>query len=84
MIPVRSSCKLCVSVATGKLVAYDTDGDGDFDMEDAKILLGKFMHLYFTNASVSVLQKGNKSCDSIDKQIFTASSLTWFPTGSTV
>ncbi|KAJ0059111.1 hypothetical protein NL108_007495, partial [Boleophthalmus pectinirostris] len=24
----------------GKLVAYDTDGDGDFDVEDAKILLG--------------------------------------------
>uniref|UniRef100_A0A3Q3XHB7 Aspartyl beta-hydroxylase/Triadin domain-containing protein n=1 Tax=Mola mola TaxID=94237 RepID=A0A3Q3XHB7_MOLML len=25
----------------GKLVAYDTDGDGDFDVEDAKVLLGK-------------------------------------------
>ncbi|KAM4606302.1 aspartyl/asparaginyl beta-hydroxylase [Polymixia lowei] len=24
----------------GKLTAYDTDGDGDFDMEDAKVLLG--------------------------------------------
>uniref|UniRef100_A0A3Q3JVA0 Aspartyl beta-hydroxylase/Triadin domain-containing protein n=1 Tax=Monopterus albus TaxID=43700 RepID=A0A3Q3JVA0_MONAL len=24
----------------GKLVAYDTDGDGDFDVEDAKVLLG--------------------------------------------
>uniref|UniRef100_H3CCI5 Aspartyl beta-hydroxylase/Triadin domain-containing protein n=1 Tax=Tetraodon nigroviridis TaxID=99883 RepID=H3CCI5_TETNG len=24
----------------GKLVAYDADGDGDFDVEDAKILLG--------------------------------------------
>ncbi|XP_054618671.1 aspartyl/asparaginyl beta-hydroxylase isoform X2 [Dunckerocampus dactyliophorus] len=24
----------------GKLVAYDKDGDGDFDLEDAKILLG--------------------------------------------
>uniref|UniRef100_A0A3B3CAD2 Retinitis pigmentosa 1-like 1 protein n=1 Tax=Oryzias melastigma TaxID=30732 RepID=A0A3B3CAD2_ORYME len=24
----------------GKLVAYDTDGDGDFDIEDAKVLLG--------------------------------------------
>lgn len=29
-------------VAAGKLVAYDTDGDGDFDVEDAKVLLGKF------------------------------------------
>lgn len=28
--------------AAGKLVAYDTDGDGDFDVEDAKVLLGKF------------------------------------------
>lgn len=27
--------------SAGKLVAYDTDGDGDFDVEDAKILLGK-------------------------------------------
>uniref|UniRef100_A0A4W6FRJ3 Aspartate beta-hydroxylase n=1 Tax=Lates calcarifer TaxID=8187 RepID=A0A4W6FRJ3_LATCA len=25
----------------GKLTAYDTDGDGDFDVEDAKVLLGK-------------------------------------------
>ncbi|TRY84178.1 hypothetical protein DNTS_026060 [Danionella cerebrum] len=25
----------------GKLVSYDTDGDGDFDVEDAKVLLGK-------------------------------------------
>ncbi|KAG7526967.1 aspartyl/asparaginyl beta-hydroxylase isoform X4 [Solea senegalensis] len=24
----------------GKLKAYDSDGDGDFDMEDAKVLLG--------------------------------------------
>uniref|UniRef100_A0A665VGQ9 Uncharacterized protein n=1 Tax=Echeneis naucrates TaxID=173247 RepID=A0A665VGQ9_ECHNA len=25
----------------GKLTAYDADGDGDFDVEDAKVLLGK-------------------------------------------
>ncbi|CAB1341089.1 unnamed protein product [Coregonus sp. 'balchen'] len=25
----------------GKLSAYDADGDGDFDVEDAKVLLGK-------------------------------------------
>uniref|UniRef100_H3CMI4 Un-named hu7910 n=1 Tax=Tetraodon nigroviridis TaxID=99883 RepID=H3CMI4_TETNG len=25
----------------GRLAAYDADGDGDFDMEDAKVLLGK-------------------------------------------
>lgn len=29
--------------AVGKLVAYDTDGDGDFDVDDAKVLLGKLM-----------------------------------------
>ncbi|TKS87332.1 Aspartyl/asparaginyl beta-hydroxylase [Collichthys lucidus] len=28
-------------VLQGKLTAYDTDGDGDFDVEDAKVLLGK-------------------------------------------
>ncbi|KAG7526968.1 aspartyl asparaginyl beta-hydroxylase isoform X1 [Solea senegalensis] len=27
-------------VLQGKLKAYDSDGDGDFDMEDAKVLLG--------------------------------------------
>ncbi|XP_034562769.1 aspartyl/asparaginyl beta-hydroxylase-like isoform X1 [Notolabrus celidotus] len=27
-------------VLQGKLAAYDTDGDGDFDVEDAKVLLG--------------------------------------------
>ncbi|XP_035474608.1 aspartyl/asparaginyl beta-hydroxylase isoform X4 [Scophthalmus maximus] len=27
-------------VLQGKLTAYDTDGDGDFDVEDAKVLLG--------------------------------------------
>lgn len=27
-------------VLQGKLDAYDTDGDGDFDIEDAKVLLG--------------------------------------------
>lgn len=35
----------CMSVIVGKLVAYDTDGDGDFDVEDAKVLLGKFESL---------------------------------------
>uniref|UniRef100_A0A674AIL7 Aspartyl/asparaginyl beta-hydroxylase-like n=1 Tax=Salmo trutta TaxID=8032 RepID=A0A674AIL7_SALTR len=28
-------------VLQGKLSAYDADGDGDFDVEDAKVLLGK-------------------------------------------
>lgn len=43
VVPVRTNNKSnCVFVtAVGKLVAYDTDGDGDFDVEDAKVLLGK-------------------------------------------
>nr|KAF6300285.1 hypothetical protein mMyoMyo1_001106 [Myotis myotis] len=28
-------------VLQGKLGVYDADGDGDFDVEDAKVLLGK-------------------------------------------
>lgn len=36
------------AAAVGKLVAYDTDGDGDFDVEDAKVLLGKLIQLRFT------------------------------------
>lgn len=28
----------------GKLGIYDADGDGDFDVEDAKVLLGEYQH----------------------------------------
>ena len=46
MIPVRINLKTTLFVnAVGKLVAYDTDGDGDFDVEDAKVLLGKLIYL---------------------------------------
>ncbi|KFW11838.1 Aspartyl/asparaginyl beta-hydroxylase, partial [Eurypyga helias] len=31
-------------VLQGKLGIYDADGDGDFDVEDAKVLLGKYKH----------------------------------------
>ncbi|KFW89370.1 Aspartyl/asparaginyl beta-hydroxylase, partial [Phalacrocorax carbo] len=31
-------------VLQGKLGLYDADGDGDFDVEDAKVLLGKYIH----------------------------------------
>ncbi|KFQ49733.1 Aspartyl/asparaginyl beta-hydroxylase, partial [Nestor notabilis] len=31
-------------VLQGKLGIYDADGDGDFDVEDAKLLLGKYKH----------------------------------------
>lgn len=37
---------------SGKLTAYDTDGDGDFDVEDAKVLLGKFTFYKFLFVSV--------------------------------
>uniref|UniRef100_A0A4W6FT19 Aspartate beta-hydroxylase n=1 Tax=Lates calcarifer TaxID=8187 RepID=A0A4W6FT19_LATCA len=36
----------------GKLTAYDTDGDGDFDVEDAKVLLGKST----SNSSITLPQ----------------------------
>lgn len=47
VVPVITHKKpKCVFVtALGKLVAYDTDGDGDFDVEDAKVLLGKLIYL---------------------------------------
>lgn len=37
---------LLLVAAVGKLVAYDMDGDGDFDVEDAKVLLGKLIYLF--------------------------------------
>lgn len=40
----------------GKLSAYDADGDGDFDVEDAKVLLGKciFNNDLFVTSTVNV------------------------------
>ncbi|XP_005468168.1 aspartyl/asparaginyl beta-hydroxylase isoform X10 [Oreochromis niloticus] len=44
----------------GKLTAYDTDGDGDFDVEDAKVLLGlkeaKRLHVGDTPERQTVLK----------------------------
>lgn len=31
------------SPVVGKLGVYDADGDGDFDVDDAKVLLGKYI-----------------------------------------
>lgn len=45
VLPVRTKNKYMFVAAVGKLVAYDTDGDGDFDVEDAKVLLGKLIYL---------------------------------------
>uniref|UniRef100_A0A7N6FIN6 Un-named hu7910 n=1 Tax=Anabas testudineus TaxID=64144 RepID=A0A7N6FIN6_ANATE len=41
-----------VTISGGKLTAYDADGDGDFDVEDAKVLLGK--------SHSKLKEKGNK------------------------
>ncbi|XP_063340119.1 aspartyl/asparaginyl beta-hydroxylase-like isoform X2 [Pelmatolapia mariae] len=47
-------------VLQGKLMAYDTDGDGDFDVEDAKVLLGlkeaKRLHVGDTPEKQTVLK----------------------------
>nr|XP_024659376.1 aspartyl/asparaginyl beta-hydroxylase isoform X9 [Maylandia zebra] len=47
-------------VLQGKLTAYDTDGDGDFDVEDAKVLLGlkeaKRLHVGDTPEKQTVLK----------------------------
>ncbi|XP_067107816.1 aspartyl/asparaginyl beta-hydroxylase isoform X9 [Osmerus mordax] len=44
-------------VLQGKLWAYDADGDGDFDVEDAKVLLDEKKHL---TAKREKLEKGLK------------------------
>lgn len=36
-------------------MAYDTDGDGDFDVDDAKVLLGKLIFYLFFNYNMGVL-----------------------------
>lgn len=36
-----SNCVNFSLFVPGKLGIYDADGDGDFDVEDAKVLLGK-------------------------------------------
>ncbi|NXI62638.1 ASPH hydroxylase, partial [Anseranas semipalmata] len=41
-------------VLQGKLGIYDADGDGDFDVEDAKVLLGKYVHNLFPFCNKSV------------------------------
>uniref|UniRef100_A0A7N6A8N6 Un-named hu7910 n=1 Tax=Anabas testudineus TaxID=64144 RepID=A0A7N6A8N6_ANATE len=50
----------------GKLTAYDADGDGDFDVEDAKVLLGKSHSVSFSpcflfkQTEEKLKEKGNK------------------------
>ncbi|KFQ69718.1 Aspartyl/asparaginyl beta-hydroxylase, partial [Phaethon lepturus] len=42
-------------VLQGKLGIYDADGDGDFDVEDAKVLLGKYKHRWINIYSSVVM-----------------------------
>ncbi|KFO99618.1 Aspartyl/asparaginyl beta-hydroxylase, partial [Calypte anna] len=45
-------------VLQGKLGMYDADGDGDFDVEDAKVLLGKYKHrVYQMPQDIAILEK---------------------------
>ncbi|KAF1413048.1 Aspartyl/asparaginyl beta-hydroxylase, partial [Spheniscus magellanicus] len=47
-------------VLQGKLGIYDADGDGDFDVEDAKVLLGKYKHRwnnYIIQLSYSLIKE---------------------------
>nr|XP_029516915.1 aspartyl/asparaginyl beta-hydroxylase-like isoform X4 [Oncorhynchus nerka] len=46
----------------GKLSAYDADGDGDFDVEDAKVLLG------VKERPVSLVQKEAKEESAVEEQ----------------
>ncbi|TRY84179.1 hypothetical protein DNTS_026060 [Danionella cerebrum] len=61
-------------VLQGKLVSYDTDGDGDFDVEDAKVLLGKC-------ADSRLSKDGNKeNSDSLEEvlDILAEEGTDWF------
>uniref|UniRef100_A0A8C8EWK5 Aspartate beta-hydroxylase n=1 Tax=Oncorhynchus tshawytscha TaxID=74940 RepID=A0A8C8EWK5_ONCTS len=49
-------------VLQGKLSAYDADGDGDFDVEDAKVLLG------VKERPVSLVQKEAKEESAVEEQ----------------
>lgn len=42
----------------GKLVSYDADGDGDFDVEDAKVLLGKCIDFNYFIARIYIFLHG--------------------------
>lgn len=55
MVVVFDSTIVSLPPPPGKLVTYDADGDGDFDMEDAKVLLGKSA-LVFCGGCSSVVQ----------------------------
>ncbi|KAK2527996.1 Asph [Columba guinea] len=76
-------------VLQGKLGIYDADGDGDFDVEDAKVLLGKYkcrIDLYclssiLTSPQVCLTKDGsNENIDSLEEvlNILAEESSDWF------
>ncbi|OXB74223.1 UNVERIFIED_CONTAM: hypothetical protein H355_010000, partial [Colinus virginianus] len=71
-------------VLQGKLGIYDADGDGDFDVEDAKVLLGKYKigRNNLHNIYVTCLTKdgSNENIDSLEEvlNILAEESSDWF------
>ncbi|RLW13287.1 hypothetical protein DV515_00000288 [Chloebia gouldiae] len=79
-------------VLQGKLGVYDADGDGDFDVEDAKVLLGKYKYslktlVDFIVMSFSLMQVvgltkdgSNENIDSLEEvlNILAEESSDWF------
>ncbi|KAJ7400239.1 aspartyl/asparaginyl beta-hydroxylase-like protein [Pitangus sulphuratus] len=59
----------------GKLGIYDADGDGDFDVEDAKVLLGKYKYGWSLTKDGS-----NENIDSLEEvlNILAEESSDWF------
>uniref|UniRef100_A0A8C8EWG9 Aspartate beta-hydroxylase n=1 Tax=Oncorhynchus tshawytscha TaxID=74940 RepID=A0A8C8EWG9_ONCTS len=57
-------------VLQGKLSAYDADGDGDFDVEDAKVLLGKciFNDDLFVTSTVNKREAERKAQEQAGKE----------------
>ncbi|KAB1256578.1 Aspartyl/asparaginyl beta-hydroxylase [Camelus dromedarius] len=60
-------------VLQGKLGIYDADGDGDFDVDDAKVLLGKYTFCLTKDGS-------NENIDSLEEvlNILAEESSDWF------
>ncbi|NXE79019.1 ASPH hydroxylase, partial [Cochlearius cochlearius] len=56
-------------VLQGKLGIYDADGDGDFDVEDAKVLLGKYKHRWIKEAIKEPLKKLKEKQESKKEEI---------------
>nr|XP_056710888.1 aspartyl/asparaginyl beta-hydroxylase [Euleptes europaea] len=64
----------------GKLGIYDADGDGDFDVDDAKILLGKYTLVKFYPQYCLTKDGNNENIDSLEEvlNILAEESSDWF------